>query len=270
MKLKDVSHNLIGELISKNFHNVPWYHFSIDDVFDSLIEVTIKNIPLFDHPFFALMKEMHDKYNAQVDLELFWEREIDGVLFTLKDVRDISKEIKESGNWLKFGPHAKSYMVAPFEQTPSEQIDVFNDIYREIDRFAGTTSYAKWVRLHYYSESFELASYFKNKGVSALFTTDREAGSHRMPEDVAEALLNEGFATYEDMNFIRTQYRVEVFTNGRKRNDEIRSLFLDSLNRYGFIIFYSHEYEFARSEVREMTRKIFEILANLNISSIKQ
>ena len=92
MNLKDISLEPIGKLVASDFHNLPWYHFSIDDVFDSLIEVTVKNIPLFKHPFFSLMKEVHDKYGTQVDLELFWEREIDGTLYTLADVRDLKEE----------------------------------------------------------------------------------------------------------------------------------------------------------------------------------
>jgi len=269
MDLKDISTEPIGALVSSEFHNVPWYHFSIDDVFDSLIEITIKNMPLFEHPFFALMKEIHDTYGAQIDFELFYEKEIDGVLYTLEDVRDLREEIKKKGDWLRFGPHAQNYMVAPFEQTPEEQEIVFDKIYKEIDRFAGREFYAKWVRLHYYSESYELASYFKSKGVTALFSTDREAGSHRMCEVTAKSLLDDGFATYKEKNFIRTQYRVEVFTNRRQTDENLRSMFLDSLERHGYIVFYSHEYEFARSEVRNMLRKSFQILADIGVVSIK-
>ena len=166
-------------LLGPNFQNKPYYHFSVDDVFDSLIEITRNEAPLFSHPFFALMKEFHDECGAQVDLELFWEREIDGVLYTLSDVRDLTEEIHASGSWLRFGPHAHSYMLAPFEQTPDEQMAVFDKIYEQISRFAGKELYAQWVRLHYYSESYELADYFSKYGVTALFSTDREVGSHR-------------------------------------------------------------------------------------------
>jgi hypothetical protein len=270
MNLKDISIEPVGKLVSSDFYNIPWYHFSIDDVFDSLIEVTIKNIPLFEHPFFSLMKEIHDSYGSQIDFELFYEKEIDGVIYTLSDVRDLSKEITESGSWMRFGPHAQNYMIAPFEQAPEEQELIFDKIYCEIDRFAGNLFYAKWVRLHYYSESYELATYFKSKGVTALFSTDREAGSHRMSELVAKSLLEVGFASYEEASFIRTQYRVEVFTNRRQSEEDLRLLFLESLEKYGYIIFYSHEYEFARSEVRSMTRKTFKVLNELGIKSIEQ
>ncbi|MEZ4103683.1 MAG: hypothetical protein R3B60_00125 [Candidatus Paceibacterota bacterium] len=269
MNLKNISTEPIGKLVPLEFHNIPWYHFSVDDVFDSLIDLTIKKTPLFDNPFFALMKEIHDEYGAQIDLELFYEKDIDGVLYTLKDVRDLRGELAKDGNWLRFGPHAKNYMTAPFEQTPEEQELVFDKIYNEIDRFAGREYYAKWIRLHYYSESYELASYFKKKDITALFTTDREIGSHRMCEKTAKFLLELGHASYQDVDFIRTQYRIEVFTNSRYSEEDLRAIFLDSLKKYGYIIVYSHEYEFARSEVRNMLRKTFKILSDVGAVSIK-
>lgn len=260
----------LEQLLPVELNNTPWYHFSVDDVFDSLIDVTLRDIPLFSHPFFSLMKEVHDEYGAQVDLELFWEKEIDGTLYTLRDVRNVTAELEASGGWLRFGPHALSYMIAPFEQFPTEQIIVFDKIYEEINRFAGKAFYTNWVRLHYYSESYELASYFKEKGVTALFSTDREVGSHRMPKEIGAKLVGEGFATFDDMSFIRTQFRVEVFTNNRNTEEEITQLFVEALAKYGFIIFYSHEYEFARSEVRNMFRRIFKVLRVLEIKSISQ
>ena len=206
MNRHDISTDPIADLVPPEFLNKAWYHFSVDDVFDSLIDVTKRDIPLFSHPFFTLLKEINDQYDILVDLELFWSKEIDGVVYTLKDVRDLNSEIREVGSWLRFAPHAYSYKVPPFEQTSDEREEVFDCIYNEIDRFAGPDLYGKWVRLHYYSEMYEMADYFQQKKVSALFTTDRSVGSHRMPNEVANHLLQFGFAQFEGMNFIRTQF----------------------------------------------------------------
>ena len=132
----------------------PWFHFSIDDVFDSLIEVTDKNIPLFEHPYFSLLKEMHDTYGVIVGLHLFFQKKINGKLRSLCDVRDLKKEIADAGGWIYFGPHALDYENAPYAQSVDEQVAVFSRTYDEIDRFAGKNSYAKWIRLHFYSESY--------------------------------------------------------------------------------------------------------------------
>ena len=246
----------------------PWFHFSIDDVFDSLIEVTDKNIPLFEHPYFYLLKEMHERYNITVGLHLFFEKEINGKSRNLCEIRDLRKEISGAGGWIYFGPHALDFKTAPYNQSREEQMAVFNRTYDEIDRFAGKNSYAKWIRLHFYSESYELADYFKNKGVTALFSTDRLVGSHRMPQAIKDSLNNIGYASHEGIDFIRTQFRVEFFADDNLSKQAIESLFKESFAKYGYIILYTHEYEFARKEVCEALKVSFELLDKLSIKSL--
>ena len=249
---------------------VPFFHFSIDDVLPALIEVTDKNIPLFDHPMFSLLKEIHEIYGVHVGLYLFYQKEINRKVRNLTEVRDLKKELEEAGGWLYFAPHALDYDTKPFEQPHEDTENVFNTIYTEIDRFAGKGSYASWVRLHFYSESFEFADYFKRRGVSALFSTDRPAGSYRMPEERAQALLAHGHTTYENANFIRTQFRVEFFANDALSDEAIRALYEGALGTYGYIIIYTHEYEFDRPEIHTYVRKAFEILNSLGVKSLKR
>ncbi len=259
----------LSELLDIEAPAPPWYHFSIDDMFDVLIEVTDKNMPLFQHPLMALLKEMHDRYGMHVDLELFYQKEIDGFVRTLKEVRSLREELLAAGDWIHFGPHALDYQTAPFEQSPEDQKKVFDDIYREIDRFAGSDMHGQWVRLHFYSESFELGEYFRGHGVTALLSTDRAAGSHRMSDEVKKLLPEQGCAQFQGTNFIRTQFRVEEFTNTRLTEEAIEKLFKDAIERFGYIIIYSHEYEYARAEVRAMMRRTMAMLHKLNIPSIK-
>lgn len=246
-----------------------WYHFSIDDVFDSLIDATDRGIPLFEQPMFALLKEMHDTYGTHVGLNLFFQKEIDGKIRSLTEVRDLHAELITGGGWLKFAPHALDFDTAPYDQQPSEQIKTFDCIYDEIDRFAGKEFYARWIRLHYYSESYELAAYFTSRGVQALFSTDRPVGSHRMPDDIKKALSTVGCATYQGMNFIRTQFRIEFFVDQKLESDAIRKLIQHSLDIYGYIIIYTHEYEFSRPEIQDMIRLTFQILSDSSLVSTK-
>lgn len=245
----------------------PWYHFSIDDVFVSLIEVTDKNIPLFEHPLFKLLKDMHDLYGTSVGLYLFYEKEMQGITRTLEEVRDLSVELEEA-EWIHFGPHALNYETHPYTQVPDDQIVVFNAIYKQIDRFAGAHTYAKWVRLHFYSESYELVDYFTQKNVEVLFSTDRASGSHRMPEHIKNTLLTNGFATHEGMNFIRTHFRIEFFVDENRTEYELKELFQGSVSRYGHVIIYSHEVEFVDKKARSMFRLVCEVLHKMSIKSV--
>jgi hypothetical protein len=248
--------------------NSPWYHFSIDDVFESLIEVTDSKCPLFNNRMFSMLHAMNQEYGLHVDLELFYEKEIDGNVRTLTEVRNIRDEILGAGDWLWFAPHAQNYQIPPFEQSCSEQVRVFDDIYREIDRFAGNDMRAMWARLHHYSESFELGGFFLERGVEALFSTDRPIGSHRMPPNVSRELIENGVSSYEGTNFIRTQFRLENLTNSRVNNFELAKLFEAALNKYGFITIYSHEYEFSRSEVRNMFKNVLKTLDSMSVQNI--
>lgn len=253
----------LTEMTQKN-----WFHFSIDDVFESLIEVTDNDVPLFEQKMFKILKEMHDIYGGQVDLELFLEKEIDGRVRSLAEVRSIQNELIEAGSWLKFAPHAKNYQVAPYQQSVDELQQVFSAIYSEIDRFAGANTYTPWVRLHYYSEAYELKKYFHAKGVVALFTTDNLAGSHRNPNEIGQQLVQTGTAEFAGMQYIRTHYRLENFTNSRLSDVDLEKMFADAISRYGHVIYYSHEYEFNRSEVRSMYRRACSVLDKMGLKSI--
>jgi len=70
----------------------PFYHFSVDDVFNALIEISDRKIDVFEHPFFAFLKELHDEFDTNIDLYVFFQRKINGKLRTL---RDVSGSIKQ-------------------------------------------------------------------------------------------------------------------------------------------------------------------------------
>lgn len=247
----------------------PFYHFSIDDGFESLIESTDLAIPLLEHPYIRFLNDLNRAHALQVGLHLFFEKHTtDGKLRTLQDVRSLANELADAGAWLRFGPHALNPPTHPHSQSPNEQSKVFDRIYAEIDRIAGPNSYSQCIRLHYYSESFELADYFSSRGVRALFSTDRPAGSYRMPAEIIRSLSERGAATYAGMSFVRTQYRVEFFANERLTPFEISKLFKAALGQYGFVILYTHEYELARDDVQEYLSIALDILRTLGVPSV--
>jgi len=88
---------------------IPFYHFSIDDVFDSLIEVSDSSSNFFSNSFFKFLDTIHSKYNANVDLYCFYQKSIKNKFRTLSDVSDKHKEIFANNPWLHLGPHALDY-----------------------------------------------------------------------------------------------------------------------------------------------------------------
>ncbi len=225
------------------------FHFSVDDVIDSLIEVTDRNMPLFEHPIFRMFKELHGRYGFSVDLYLFHRKEVNGRVRSLTEVRDLRAELEAAGDFIRFGPHALDYGSAPYNQTPGEAQAVMVSTYREIDRFAGNERRSREVRLHFYSEMYELADFFSENGAAVLFSTDRPVGSYRMPQMHANELLEKGTTTYERAKFVRTQFRLEFLAEEDLSESGLKSLYDNMREKYGYVVCYTHECEFARPEI---------------------
>jgi hypothetical protein len=242
------------------------FHFSVDDVFESLIEISDKNIPFKKHWFFKNLYEIWKRYKIRTGIHLFYEGKVNGKMRTLKDVKKLNK--REFKNWLYFGPHALNVDTPPYTQSPTEQKKCFNKIIKNIDRFAGKNNYANYIRLHHYSESFELSNFFKKNKFKGLFSTDRKVGSHKMPKKISKKLLNKGYANYNNLNFIRTDFRVEWLKN--KKKEQVLNDFKKIKKTKEFIILYSHEYEFKNKKVSNKLMENCEILTNsLNYKNIR-
>ena len=223
------------------------FHFSVDDVFKSFIEITDKNIKLKDHWFFSYLSKINKKYNIKIALYLFFEGKVNGKIRNLTEVRDLRKELK--GNWIFFGAHALNTKIPPHKLPIKTQKSQLKKIYREITRFAGRKYFARKVRLHEYSESYELNKDLKNYNINTLFTTDKKIGAHRLPTKNKNDLIEKGITIYKNQKFIRTDFRVEdMAKNSISRNiNNINKI----LKKRKFLTIYSHEYELKRNICRK-------------------
>ena len=223
------------------------FHFSVDDVFESLIEISDSKIKLIDHWFFSQLYFLWKKFNIKSAVYLFYEGKILNKKRSLKEVRNLKREL--NGNWLYFGPHALNHYSPPHKYKTKVQKEHFQKIYSEINRFAGQKYMAKKIRLHEYSESYELVNFFKKYNVNTLFTTDKNVGSHRMPLHKRSELINIGNTNYKNMHFIRTDFRVENLKNDINHNQIIFNQFFKNRK---FITIYSHEYEMKKSKIKKL------------------
>ena len=243
----------------------PWFHFSVDDVHQSLV-VSPRLNNMFEHPFYGFLKHIYDEYGLYFDLKLFYEQSDWNRYSDLEDVESIKSQLITTGNFVRFGPHSRNQRIAPHDESSSEsQVQIFDAIYEQINRFAGDDMYCRWVRLHYFSELFEQGDYFRKKGVSALLTTDRPVGSYRMGDEIALQLNTYGYTNYQGTNFIRTHFRLEDFTNARLTKEAIKQKLEEVVKQYGFIVMLSHEYELMRPEVRLMLIWVLEVLKDMEV-----
>jgi hypothetical protein len=245
-----------------------YYHFSVDDVLDALIQVSDSAEPVFQHPFFRYLKTIHEQFSTNVDLYLFYRGTVNGRERTLSDVQDRTRNEFQEAEWLRFGPHALDYETPPYKQTPSEQWAVFDDIYREIDRFAGPRKRSRFVRLHYFSEAYELSSLFRDKGVDTLLLTDKDAASYRLPERARRRLLREGQLKYRSLNLLRSHFRMENLASELSPDDSVNDRFDSVVSDYGYLCLFTHEIELSKQDVRERTHECLRYASARNIRSL--
>ena len=88
-----------------------------------------------------------------------------------------------------------------------------------------------------------------------------------MPKKISNKLLNFGHAQYKELNFIKTDFRIEWLASYRKKR--IINFFLKELKKKNYIIIYSHEYEFKNKKVIKKLFVSMEILSkNLKLQNI--
>ena len=167
--------------------------FTVDDNIRFLREITEGSLrSLFEHPYLAMYKSLHERYGLKVQLNLFFE-EGD---FNLSSVMHIYRdEWRDASDWLKLSFHSRSETVRPYEH--SGYCEVYNDcrsVNREIYRFADPASLAKTTTVHYCLATDEGISALYDNGVFGLLglygSADAPAVSYCRTEKECASLRN--------------------------------------------------------------------------------
>jgi hypothetical protein len=227
----------------------PTYHFSIDDVFHCLIEATDHYRDLFAHPFFRFLERMNSRYGACADLYLFNQAVVDGRLRTLAEVSTRFREQLQKAAWLRFGPHAHDYATPPHSQKPSEQRETFDETYAQIQRFAGPNKTTRWNRLHFFSECYELAPYFRRHGSDVLLLTDKPATTYRLSPGAAHRLRRRGWLLRDGLKLLQSHYRFEFFERDAVSAEDVQRLVRATLQERGYVSLFTHEIDLQRESV---------------------
>ena len=150
--------------------------FTVDDNIRFLRELTLRpELGLFDHPYPAMYRRLHERYGLKVQLNLFYE--MPG--FDLSMVTDRCRgEFEDNADWLKLSFHSRLENVRPYESSAYEE--VFADctaVHRQILRFAGPASLAETTTVHYCRTTPDGLRAMKDcgmKGLLGLFGTPQE------------------------------------------------------------------------------------------------
>lgn len=178
--------------------------FTVDDNIRFLYELTEGEYKsIFEHPYMATYKRLHEKYSLKVQLNLFYKYGD----FTLEHMSErFRDEWQENSDWLKLSFHSKESNYRPYEFSGYDE--VFTDcalVNREIVRFAGEKSLAKTTTVHYCRTTDEGIRALSDNGVLGLlglFGTDSEKRtSYGIDEENAAKLRHGGIHTEKNMTF---------------------------------------------------------------------
>ena len=122
--------------------------FTVDDNIRFLKEITEKNYKsIFDHPYLAMYKRLHEEFGLKVQLNLFYRMEG----FALSQMSSAYySEWEQNSHWLKMSFHSDYENVKPYEISGYDEVyQDCNKVNAQIIRFASPAALAKTTTIHY-------------------------------------------------------------------------------------------------------------------------
>lgn len=145
--------------------------FTVDDNIRFLKELTENQYTsIFDHPYLAMYRQLHEKFDLKVQLNLFYRMED----FDLSQMSEgYYEEFRRNAHWLKFSFHSDTETVNPYEFSGYDEL--YGDCKRvndQIKRIASEAALAKTTTIHYClatQEGLRALSDNQVKGLLGLF-----------------------------------------------------------------------------------------------------
>ena len=145
-----------------------------DDAIWALRDVT-RNRPksVFDHPFFSVLKECHEKFGLRMQINLFYRTDFFYGMdeFTLAQVTDAYRgEFEANRDWLRFGFHSlQEFPDYPFVNASYGDVKkLFGMIRGEVARFAGDGTFARACVPHWCPMSKDGCRALKDCGIKVM------------------------------------------------------------------------------------------------------
>ena len=145
---------------------------SFDDVYLCIKDLkdTLRYTSVFQQPFLKSLKELHDVYGAVFSLYVYEKADN----FVITEVPDkFRNEFIENSEWLKFGYHAIEPRFDKKEQSLEFERSFLN-VKKSILHWAGKSSLAPCLRLHYYFADDNMIAILKKYRVYHLLGADDE------------------------------------------------------------------------------------------------
>ena len=239
--------------------------FTVDDNIRFLKEITERQYgSLFEHPYLAVYKRLHDELGLKVQLNLFY-RTIEGD-FNLSQVTDkYYNEWKQNADWLKLSFHSQWESMKPYEFSGYDE--VYTDckaVHEQIVRFASPDALADTTTVHFcLATSDGLRALADNhvKGLLGLFGNDvMPRTSYELAEEHASLLRAGKMVVKNDMVFAPIDVILNVYSTER-----ILELLSQKLDRDAVWVmiheqFFYEDYPYYQPEFEDKLRQTFSFL----------
>ena len=168
--------------------------FTVDDNIRFLKEITEKNCrSIFEHPYLAMYKRLHEEFGLKVQLNLFYRMEG----FELSQMTSAySSEWEENSHWLKMSFHSDFENEKPYEFSGYDEVyQDCNQVNAEIIRFASPAALAKTTTIHYClatKEGLQALVEQKVLGLLGLFGNQEKPRTSYGIEETEDAKIRKG------------------------------------------------------------------------------
>ena len=200
--------------------------FTVDDNIRFLKELTFGDYnSIFDHPYMAMYKRLHDRFGLKVQLNLFYRTEG----FELSQMTEkYSNEWREHACWLKLSFHSDMENEWPY--TNAGYDEVFRDcanVHGEIVRFASQDALAKTTTVHFCSTTKNGVQALRDSGIIGLlglFGDEKELlSSYALPDAVADEIRGGKILQKDGMSFAPIDLVINTVSleEGRRRLEEL-------------------------------------------------
>lgn len=246
------------------------YCFTVDDNIRFFKELTQGDYQsLFEHPYLAVFKRLHEQFGLKVQLNLFYKT--DG--FALSEMTDRYKaEWTENAHWLKLSFHSERENVEPYKNSPYDEVFAHcSAVHREILRFAGAKSLAQTTTIHYCLATKEGLRALADNGVQGLLGL---YGSPEAPRSSYQSSPEEGKLLREGEVIPKNQIcygGIDIVLNSYCKDDILQKLdALTQRNRIKVMIheqYFYEDYKWYQADFEEKLHATFAFLTEHGFES---
>ncbi len=215
-------------LIPYHYYSHKKIHVSIDDVwtcFNELSKDSMSYETIYEHPFFMNLKLAHEKTGAKFTLYVF-ERANN---YSIDDIPlKYIEQLRREKDWLRIGYHVSS------DTATREDIGFLSSFKQSFEHVNEKLGGANILRLQYYYATPEEVSYLSRKGKLTLLSADDDRRSYSLPLSLNDSLIKKESIQYNNINFERTDIRIE------KPDGPLKELYLNRNDET--IVLFTHEW----------------------------